>query len=137
MIEQKKALVRTFFEQADRETRIPGALCAPGFVAHIGGHPPMSLEAFQQFVAAFYASFTGFIHEIEDMIGDGDLVAFRAVARATHTAEFMGAPATGKQVAVPMIGMARIVDGKIAEWWNSPDQLGLLQQTNAIPLAGC
>src|SRR5687767_6660729 len=127
-MEQKKALVRRFFEQTDREERLPAALCGPGFVARIAGYPPMNLEGFQQFISVFYTSFSGFVHDIEHLLEEGDVVAFRAVARATHTGEFMGVRATGKPISVPIIGMARIVDGRVAEWWNSPDQLGLLQQ---------
>jgi hypothetical protein len=84
-----------------------------------------------QFVGAFYTSFAGFTHDVQDLLEEGDKVAFRAVARATHTGAFMAIPATGKQIAVPMIGMARIAGGKVAEWWNSPDQLGLMQQLGA------
>lgn len=133
MSEENKALVRTFFETADREERIPESLCAPGFTAHIAGYPPMNLEALQQFVGAFYAAFAGFTHPIEAMIAEDDMVAFRAVPRATHTAPFMGVPASGKQISVPTIGMARIAGGKVAEWWNSPDQLGLMQQLGVVP----
>ena len=133
MSETNKGLVRTFFDTADREERIPGSLCDREFTAHVGGYPPMDLEAFQQFVGVFYAAFSGFRHDVEDMLVVDDKVAFRAVARATHTAPFMGIPATGKSIAVPMIGMARIAGGKIAEWWNSPDQLGLMQQLGALP----
>jgi predicted ester cyclase len=60
-------------------------------------------------------------------------VAFRVVARATHTGEFMGIPASGKQITVPMIGIARVTDGQVTQLWNSPDQLGLLQQIGALP----
>ncbi|NTW73052.1 MAG: ester cyclase [Eubacteriaceae bacterium] len=35
---------------------------------------------------------------------------------------------------VPVIGMARVVDGKIAEWWNSPDRLSWMQQIGAVHL---
>ena len=133
MAEANTALVRTFFETADREARIPEALCAPGFTAHIAGHPPMDLEAFQRFIGGFYAAFSGFTHDVEDLLVEDDKVAFRAVARATHTAAFMGIPASGTRIAVPTIGMARIAGGQVAEWWNSPDQLGLLQQLGALP----
>jgi predicted ester cyclase len=133
MSEANRALVRTFFATADREGRIPESLCAPGFTAHLAGYPPMDLGAFQQFVGVFYAAFAGFTHDLEDLLVEGDRVAFRAVARATHTAAFMGVPASGKPVSVPTIGVARLVGGQVAEWWNSPDQLGLLQQLGALP----
>jgi hypothetical protein len=33
---------------------------------------------------------------------------------------------------VPVIGIARLADGKVAEWWNSPDRLSWMQQIGAV-----
>lgn len=133
MLEENKALVRSFFEKANRDERTPVELCAPGFTAHITGSPPMALEAFRQFQATFYAGFSDVSATIEDMVAEGDRVAFRGVVRATHTAEFMGIEASGKEVSGPFIGIARLAEGKVAEWWNSPDRMGLMQQIGAMP----
>ena len=70
------------------------------------------------------------------MIAEGDRVAFRGVVRTVHTAEFMGVPATDKRIIVPIIGFAKIINGKIAEWWNSPDRLSWMQQIGALPEFG-
>ena len=67
------------------------------------------------------------------MIAEGDRVAFRGFVRTVHTAKFMGVPATGKQIVVPIMGVAKIVNGKISEWWNSPNRLSWMQQICAIP----
>lgn len=45
----------------------------------------------------------------------------------------MGTPAGGKEFPVVQIGIARVVEGKVTEPWNIPDQLGLLQQIGAVP----
>ena len=37
MLEENKALVRSFLEKANRDERIPVEMCAPSFAAHIGG----------------------------------------------------------------------------------------------------
>lgn len=66
------------------------------------------------------------------MIAEGNVVSFRAVVRARHSAEFLGTSASGKEIVVPVIGMARIADGKIAEWWNSPDRLSWMQQVGSV-----
>ncbi len=133
MLEENKALVRRFFEKTNSEERTAVELCGPGFIAHIGGNPAMDLQAFQQYQKAYFASFSDTSMTIEDIIAEGDRVAFRGVVRATHSAEFRGIPASGKQVVVPVIGMAQITEGKIAEWWNSPDRLSWMQQIGAIP----
>ncbi|MHA1962695.1 MAG: ester cyclase [Candidatus Thorarchaeota archaeon] len=133
MLEEKKELVRIFFERGNSEEKTPVELCAPGFTAHIGGYPPMDLQAFQQYQAAYFASFSNTTITIKDMVAEGDRVAFRGVVRATHSAEFAGIPASGKEVEVTVIGFAQIAEGKIAKWWNFPDRLSWMQQIGAIP----
>jgi len=131
--EQNKMIVREFFQKANTGRRTPTEMCAPTFTAHIGALPTMDLRGFQQFQDKFYASFSDTTIAIEDMVAEGDRVAFRAITRTTHTADFMGIPASGKQIAVPIIGIARLAGDKIAEWWNSPDRLSWMQQIGAIP----
>jgi len=46
----------------------------------------------------------------------------------------MGISASGKQISVPVIGFAQLAQGKIAEWWNSPDRLSWMQQIGALPM---
>jgi predicted ester cyclase len=133
VLEENKNLVRGFFERGNSEERTPVELCAPSFTAFIGGYPAMDLQAFQQYQATYFASFSNTRITIEDMVAEGDRVAFRGVVRATHSAEFMGIPTSGKQVVVPVFGMAKITEGKITEWWNSPDRLSWMQQIGAIP----
>lgn len=44
----------------------------------------------------------------------------------------MGIPASGKEVSVMNHAFARISEGKIAEWWPSPDTMGLMRQIGAV-----
>ena len=69
----------------------------------------------------------------EDFVAEGDKVACRFVAHATHGGEFMGVPATRKQVNVSGIDIMRIADGKIVEHWATVDTLGIMQQIGAVP----
>jgi steroid delta-isomerase-like uncharacterized protein len=65
---------------------------------------------------------------IEDLIGEGDLVAKRWVLRGTHTGDFMGFPGSGRPVMVRGVSVYRFSHGKVKEiWWNY-DAAGLLQQ---------
>ena len=133
MLEENKNLVREFFEKGNSEERTPVDLCAPSFTAHIGVYHAMDLQAFQKYQTTYFASFSDTSITIEEMVAEGDRVAFRGVVRATHSAEFMGIPASGKQIKVQVFGSAQIVDGKVAKWWNSPDRLSWMQQIGAIP----
>jgi predicted ester cyclase len=132
-VESNKKLVRSLLETSNREKRTPVEMCAPGAVFHVGATPAMDLKGFQNFQTAYYAAFSDPSITIEEMVAERDIVAFRGVVRAVHTGPFMGIKASGKPIAVPVIGMARVASGKIAEWWNSPDRLSWMQQIGAVP----
>ena len=53
--------------------------------------------------------------------------------RGTHRGEFMGIPATGKQVTGDIMGFNLLVDGKIAERGRIIDIFGLMQQLGNTP----
>ena len=133
MSEQNKAIVKDFFDIANKEMRTPVELCTPDFTAHIGGYPEMDLQTFQQYQKKYYAAFSNTSITIEDMIAEDNRVAFRGVVQATHTSEFNNIPASGKQIKVPIIGIAHLFNGRIAKWWNLPDRLSWMQQIGAIP----
>jgi predicted ester cyclase len=135
-LEDNKAVVRSFLEKANREKRTPVEMCAAGVTFHIGASPVMDLQGFRDFQTAYYAAFSDPMIIIADMVAEGDRVAFRGVVHATHTGTFMATVASGNQIIVPVIGMARVTGGKIAEWWNSPDRLSWMQQIGALPAPG-
>jgi steroid delta-isomerase-like uncharacterized protein len=64
----------------------------------------------------------------DDMLAEDDKVVVRFTLRATHRGEFMGVPATGKQVAVPGIIIYRLAGGKIAEHWMQVDSVEMMRQ---------
>ncbi len=87
-------------------------------------------------MGAFMDAFPDMQHDIEVMVADDDLVAARVIAHGTHQGEFMGIPATGKDVTWSILSIYRIACGQIAEQWSEVDALGRLQQLGAVPLPG-
>ena len=132
MSESNKAIVRKFLELSNEERRTIDEICTFDFTAHIGSAPAMSLEAFIKFQNDYYKSFTSNSIDIEEIIQEGSLVAFRGIVHAEHTDEFMGIPASNREIIVPVIGMARLKEGKIYQWWNSPDRLSWMQQIGGV-----
>ncbi|MFF0158808.1 ester cyclase [Streptomyces sp. NPDC005263] len=83
---------------------------------------------FRMWRAAFDFTFT-----VDDLITQGDRACARWTWNATHKADFLGIPATGKRVTMTGMTMFRFSpDGKIAEAWWQHDQLGLMQQLGAL-----
>jgi predicted ester cyclase len=69
-----------------------------------------------------------------ELLEENGLVADRVVWTATHTGDFMGIPATGKQIKVSEMHINRFEGGKLAERWGAWDQLGMMQQLGVIPM---
>lgn len=133
MFEENKALVKKFFEAFDKNRFAADELCTPDFKAHVPGSPPMDAAAFERFVKMFSSGFSDLNRTYHDMIAENGSVAFRFTLSGTHSGDFMGKPASGKEVSFESIGIAHVKDGKIAEWWNSPDRLSVFQQVGAVP----
>lgn len=68
-----------------------------------------------------------------DLIAEGDRVVERFTFTGTQQGDFMGIPASGKQVTVTGMSIFRIAEGKIVEHWGENDGLGLLAQVGALP----
>lgn len=101
-------------------------------VNHMAGFPP-TLEGLKQALPAFRQGFPDMqVTEFESWEDNGT-VADRVVWTATHTGDFMGIPATGKQIKVSEIHINRFANGKLAERWGNWDQMGMMQQLGVIP----
>jgi predicted ester cyclase len=50
----------------------------------------------------------------------------------THERDYMGIPATGKQVTLSEIAIYRILGSKIREEWHCADALGLMRQLGVL-----
>ena len=96
------------------------------------GIPP-GREGVKQFFGMMSEAFDGFRFDVEDIVVEGDKGAARVTMKGTHSGEYMGVPATGKQVSVSAIDIFRLADGKIVEHWGVTDAMALMQQLGAIP----
>src|ERR671910_2614793 len=117
MSEENKQVVRRYFEVLDHGRAHPVAMCTDDFMFHVTGFPPMDLQTSIQFAAVFFEGLPDLTHPLVELIAEGDKVAFRCQYQGTHTAEFMGIPATGRKVSFEGIGVMRVADGKVAEFW--------------------
>ena len=103
-------------------------------VEHEGfpGIPP-GREGVKQFFGMMHEAFDGFRIDVEEMIVEGDQGVARGTMRGTHIGEFMGVPATEKQIEVPVIDIFRFADGKVVEHWGVTDAMAMMQQLGAVP----
>jgi NAD(P)-dependent dehydrogenase (short-subunit alcohol dehydrogenase family) len=126
-------VVRRYFEELDRRRATPQDLCADGFTFHVAGFPAMDLHATATFGATFFDAMPDLTHPIDELIAEGNKVAFRCRYQGTHTgADFMGVQASGKRISIAGVGVMRIAGGRIAEFWVSPDRMTLMEQIGAF-----
>ena len=83
-------------------------------------------------VAAWRAGFPDLRLVVEDLIAEGDRVAYRYRLYGTHAGPFLAVPATGRAVVVAGFGIDRVADGRLAESWVCFDALDLLRQLGAL-----
>ncbi len=135
MSEQNKMLLRRLFEEVYNQGNLDAAdeMVASDMVIHEPSHDIRGRDGAKQFVAMLRAGFPDIHFTIEDQIAEEDRVVTRFTARGTHTGEFRGIPATGKQIRVTGTKTDRISDGKCVERWTNIDQLGMMQQLGIIP----
>jgi steroid delta-isomerase-like uncharacterized protein len=132
--EQNKQVVRQVFEfynQQDIEK--VEELFSPKHVFHFPGAPPMDWNSHKQFIVSLSKAFPDLHFKIEDILAEGDKVAYRLTVSGTHKGEFQGIPPTNKKVSFSSTGISNIIDGKVAEDWVDVDVMGLMQQLGAIP----
>ena len=102
--------------------------------AALEAHP--GLYETRESVPMLHAAFPDMQTTMEQEIVARDMITTVVTVRATHQKEFLGIPATGKQVSFMVIGLDRIVDGKIVDHWELPDFFSLLQQIGGVIVPG-
>jgi predicted ester cyclase len=132
-VEANRMLGRRFFQEQDRLRGGPAeALCAPEYVAIIGGNPPMNRAGHEGFAIGFYAGFPDASHHIEEVFATGDRVAVRFVIHGTHTGNFFGIPATGRPVVVAANVMMHVAGGRVTMLLAIFDEAGMLRQMGVL-----
>ena len=112
-------------------------IVAPGAVDHDPapdqGTGP---EGFIKFFTMLRSAFPDLKIAVEHMVADEENVAFAYTVTGTHSGDFLGVPATGRQIKARGMQITRFEKGEQVERWGSSDELGILQQIGAAPKPG-
>lgn len=134
-IEENKAVLRRGAEAFNNPEDRSGWLEIhdPSVIAEGLAPTPVGLEGVTEFYSGLWSAFPDLHITIEDMVGEGDRVAWRLTVTGTQQAEFRGVPASGTAVEFDAQYVFRFRDGKIIERWTNFDRLGVMIQLGAIP----
>jgi len=136
MVEENVALVKRWFEQVWNQKRsdtireLVSADCVAHGTSETGGdlHGP---EGFLGLQARILQAFPNIHFEVHDCFGVGETVAVRWSATMHHRGNGLGKEATGAEVKITGMGMARFENGKVKEHWDNWDKLAMFQQIEA------
>jgi predicted ester cyclase len=79
-------------------------------------------------ILAWRNAFPDFATSIEQLVAEGDWVAFRLKHTGTHKGEYMGIAATGRRVEFTSMVFNRVQDGVVIENWGLHDNETLRKQ---------
>ena len=136
MLNQNKALVRRFFDEAYngrnrgffQEVYAEGA--NPDAPAH-GGLP--GVAGAERYLEMFLTAFPDLRVEILDLVAEFDVVCCRYIGRGTHTGPLLRLPPTGRTAEMEGLAYFRFDQGRIVESVNRYDAVGLAQQLGLLP----
>lgn len=126
--EANQAIARRFYDAFNaRKFADYDAFVATDTIDHnpVPNQKP-GLVGFKEALEGLVAVFPDIQITVEEVVTEGDLVSVRGVAKGTHKAEFLGVPATGKQVNFGFHDLYRIKDGNITEAWHVEELLQTL-----------
>ena len=89
------------------------------------------LEGVKSRFAYWGAAFADAEEDNIEMVGEGDILAVLYDLHARHAGEFLGIPATNREVVIPGIEFLRFRDGKIAEHWGIYDFISTAEEIGA------
>jgi len=131
--EESKDLIRRYIEtwnQGDIEGL--SRFWALDMIHHTRGKK-QGFDEVKQIVTEFAAAFPDLKFQLDDIVAEGDRVATRMSAHATHRGAYMGIPPTNRTVSCSVMGVARVVGDKIAEHWGVTDELAIMAQIGMLP----
>lgn len=94
----------------------------------------VGIDAFKAYYSNFTTGFSNPEFSIVDIFGQGDKLVKHWKFKGTHSGEFFGIPATGKQIEVEGSTIAVMKDGKIAQEQDFMDNLAFMAQLGIDPL---
>jgi len=140
-LEELKAKVRWAGEEAWLKGNLD-ALDQVYAADYIWHQPPFpdskGLEVAKESVAGTRSGYSDIQIIYEEMVGEGNSLAYRYTWRAKHTGQSptLPIPPTGKEVTLRGCVVVHVANGKVIEEFEYSDYLGFLQRLGVVPLLG-
>ena len=132
--EQNKSMLKRIFAELNKGNfNVIDELFAADFVDRYPapGETPTK-EGFKQFLSGTHKSFPDWRWSLEDILAEGDKVAYRFTMHGTDRGGYIGMPPTNKKVSLTGVGILRFAHDKVVERWTIADSMTLLHQLGLV-----
>jgi predicted ester cyclase len=120
-LEANKVVTGRFMEEFKNQHNfaVIDELFSPRASVHLPAEGlPDGPEGQKAIARGIFAAFPDVRVTVDNVVAEGNFVAERHTARATHKGEFMGVAATGKAISWTENHLYRIENGRICELWS-------------------
>lgn len=129
-VEANKQIVRRWVKEVFNEHRLDSVekLKVPDYVDW-NPYPGQdgALQGFKNVLADFFTAFPDFRYDVDEELGEGDIIVCLGTWSGTHTRELNGMKPTGKRISAKRIDIVRFSGDKMAERWGTGNELKMLQ----------
>ena len=124
-----ETLVRRWTRDAMAEGRLEvfDELLAEDVVDRSGPSPSRGVGTFKARAAAVRAAFADIDVAVDDLLVDGDAIAWRWTLTGTHVGAFAGMAPTGRRIPLRGVNFQRLRQGRVVEHWTLVDVFGAMQ----------
>ncbi len=96
-----------------------------------GATPSQGIESFKVRAGAVRAAFAEIELVVEDLVVDGDAIAWRWALTGTHVGMFAGVAPTNRRITLRGVNFQRLKGDRVAEHWTMVDVFGATQVLRA------
>ncbi len=135
MSAENKAIMQQFVDGMNaQDDSFIDRLVDPNYIEHDPepGQAP-GAEGLRGIMKMLFTGFPDIKVTVNQMIAEGDVVSVAVTTTGTHNGDFMGIPATGKEISITEVHMMRMVSGKMVEHWGLADGMGMMHQLGVMP----
>ena len=136
MADDNVAVGKRWFEEVwnqKKSNSVPELLAADAVMHGISetGEDVHGPAGFLALHAKLLSAFPDMRFTLDDCFGTGDKIVVRWTATMRHAGPGLGIDATGAEIKLRGMGIARIADGKVQETWDNWDRMAMFEQIDA------
>lgn len=138
--QRNKEIIRRFVEAGNaRDYEALAAIVSPAFVRHCPATPDVvvrSFDDFRRFLEADAKAIPDSYVAVDDLVAEGDLVAFWGTYSGTQSGPMGPFPPSGRGLACEFCGIFRIEEERIVHLRLTWDNVSILTQLGHLPPPG-